>query len=314
MLKERMVFLTTLNSIALFAPIEADLENINSTQLGYRRLYEAEAIKCFSCWRKNGGTLADIQIYAICPSRNKISIKTQEELKKLNVTYVEIFISETDNYECGFWNIPLVGSWAEENLNYDFLIKIDLDLYLINQLPMELIKHVEKVEDVVGVHDHLAHEYLSTLSHHRYKDFYNTGITITRRSRGFFKQQYSYLFKMLKEFNDSSELFCQKYQLLVSKEIGPRTGKDFFEYNLLEELCVSVMVEETGYRIHPLKNYCLETMDYELEGDVDFDKDKIFFIHEHIDGSERLHLQLNKIRYAKFFGNNHGYRYFFEYK
>lgn len=309
-----MTSLITQNKIALFAPIEADLNNINSNQLGYSRLYEAEAIKCFRCWRKNGGWLSDIPIYAICPSKNTISIETQNEFKKLNVTYIEAYLGETENYECGFWNIPLVGKWVEENLDYEILIKVDLDLYLINELPKELVKHAEEVEDIVGIHDHLAHEYLASLKHDRYEKFYNTGMTITKKSRGFFNLQYKYLFKMLNEFSESSEKFNKKYELVVSKDNGPMAGKNTFEYNLLEELCVSVMASEENFPIFALRNYCLETMDYELEGEVNFELNKVYFIHEHIDSSNRINQQINKLRYAKFFGNEHGYRFFFEYK
>lgn len=300
--------------VALFAPIEADLNNINSKELSYTRYYEMEAIKCFSCWRENGGWLSEIPIFAICPTKNTISEQTKSAFKKLNVNYLEVYIEETESYECGFWNIPLVGKWAEENLSYEYLIKIDLDLYLIKELPHLLFEILESEKDIVGVHDIEAHSYLKTLNHFKYATFYNTGLTITKRDRRFFEKQYLYLFKMLSEFNQDIDKFTEKYDLKVCKKIDDQSGIKSFEYQLLEELCVSVMVNELGVQIYGLENYCLETMEFELGKDNQFDLAKVYFIHEHLDNSDTKEKILTRIRYASLFGEKHGYRYFFEYK
>ena len=136
-----------MHSIALFAPIEGSGKDINSRYQGVSRDYEREAIKCFKCWRRNGGWLSNIPIYAICPTRNTVSKETQDVFSELNVHYIEHYLAETDNYSCGYWSIPLVGTWAEENISEEVLIKIDLDMYLIHSLPENLF---EKKKDAIN--------------------------------------------------------------------------------------------------------------------------------------------------------------------
>ena len=92
-----------MKKIILATVIEGDETCINK-QRGYDEtshktgLYEQEAIICFTYWRKNAGELKDIRIIAHCPTKNTISLHTQEKLKELNVEYIEDYQPETDNY------------------------------------------------------------------------------------------------------------------------------------------------------------------------------------------------------------------------
>ena len=305
-------FLYKSHSIALFAPIEADLKNINTENFNYVRYYEEEAIKCFRCWRKNGGWLANIPIYAICPTKNTISLKTKEKFKELNVTYIEKYFPETDNYDCGFWNIPLVGKWAEDFLEEKLLIKIDLDMYLIKELPKWLFdRAISMNQDIVGAHDSMAHEYLAGKRMVEYEYLFNTGFTLTKSSNTFFKEHYWTLKKLIDDFHSSEEGFRKKYHLTVSNKDNADSGVNNFEYCLLEELAVTFMSKNEGREIYPFENYYLEAEENELESSVvKFDLNKIYFIHEHIDRDVKFKNAKVKIQYAKELGEHGGYRYF----
>ncbi len=98
---------------------------------------EEEAIKCFDSWRKNAGWYRNIDIYCVCPSKKTISEKTKRELERLDVTYIEKYFPETEEFECGYLNVPLVGAWFEQTygMNYGHTIHIDLDMTVLKELP-----------------------------------------------------------------------------------------------------------------------------------------------------------------------------------
>ena len=295
--------------IALFAPVEGDKKDINTRHLGVSRYYEQEAIKCFKCWRHNGGWLSDIPIYAICPTRSIVSDETKRVFSDLNVTYIEHYFSETEDYDCGYWNIPLVGKWAEKNLEEEVLVKIDLDMYLIKPLPKKMFDYViEDGLDIVGLHDSDAHEYLQKLNFPQYRKFFNTGLTITDPRFCFFQIQYDILKKLVSAFNKGEAFFKKEFGINVSRDYNERIGIENFEYHLLEELAVCFMDKE---RIHPIANYYLEAEENEISRNgAQFDMDSIYFIHEHLHLSDPFRNLKNKLQYAKVFGNHDGYKYF----
>lgn len=295
-------------NIALFAPIEGDLKDINTQSGNYERYFEKEAIKAFKCWRQNGGWLKDIPIYAICPTKATISEETKQAFADLNVTYIEAYEPETETYLCGFWNIPLVGMWAENNLTEDVLIKIDLDMYLIKPLKPEWFVDLDKT--IVGIHDFKAHPYLHKMStaYPEFGNFFNTGFTISKRSSGFFHEQMQALIEMEDVYDQGR--FEQVYGIKVG-ESSSRDEDNEFEYDLLEELCVSIMYRD-GFPIIPLANFYLETEEYELDDEeIVFNLNEIYFIHEHIDTNLDREKLTNKIRYRKVLKDIPGYEFFF---
>jgi len=298
--------------IVLFAPVEADLKDINSTKDNFNRFFEKEAIKSFSCWRKNGGWLKDIPIYAICSTQATLGEETRKKFRELNVTYIEAYQSITETYKCGFWNIPLVGKWAEENIQADVFIKIDLDMYLIRSLPENLFLDLKK--SVVGLHDHLAEMHLSSISKNypAFKYFFNTGFTITTPQSKFFEQQLKYLIEMEEDFEKLGvHNFKEKYGPNIV-ENTTREDETAVEHRLMEEMCVSIMYRD-GVPIEPIQNYYLETNEYELEKSIKFDLNKIYFIHEHIDSNLSQTNLINQIKYKKKL-NNEGYEYFMSWR
>jgi hypothetical protein len=298
--------------IVLFAPVEANLKDINSTKDKFNRYFEKEAIKSFSCWRENGGWLKDIPIYAVCSTKATLSEETRKKFRELNVTYIESYQPVTETYECGFWNIPLVGKWIEENIQADVFIKIDLDMYLIRPLPEYLFYNLKK--SVVGLHDHLAEMHLASISekYPTFKHFFNTGFTISTPQSKFFTLQMKYLIMIEEEFKKLGvEGFRQKYGPNIV-ENTTREDPTSIEHRLMEEMCVSIMYND-GIPIEPIRNYYLETNEYELDKSVQFNLNKIYFIHEHIDDNLSQTNLINQIKYKKKL-NLKGYEYFMSWR
>lgn len=69
-----------------------------------------------------------------------------------------------------------------------------------------------------------------------------------------------------------------------------------------------------GIPITPLRNYYLETAEYELEGDVVFDLSCVYFIHEHIDNNLSTVNLINQLKYRRKFNTLPGYEYFIKYR
>jgi len=113
--------------------------------------YEHEAITCFKFWRKlNTNRLKDIEIVCINPYRENISIETKLEFDKLNITYIhkEFTNISNSNYDL----VPVVGEWFERNYsNFKYILHIDLDMVLINQIPEKCLKVDENSVKVAGV-------------------------------------------------------------------------------------------------------------------------------------------------------------------
>ena len=118
-------------------------------------MYENEAIRCFSSWRKNGGWLKDIPIYAVCFTHNTISESTRTELEKLNVTYIEYYEKESDSYSSGFLQLPYIGKFFEKtySINQNSLIRIDLDMTLIKPISTALVDATQYYDAVIGQYD-----------------------------------------------------------------------------------------------------------------------------------------------------------------
>jgi len=268
-------------NVALVTHIEGNSINAKNFNLKYD--YEKEAILAFKSWRKNGGYLKDIPIYAICLTKNTISKETQEELKKLNVTYIEDYQSETDNFKNGFEIIPFLGKYISKKIkSYEFIIHIDLDMYLFKELDNSLFDY-NKI--TIGGHTKNFHFYLEN-NFQNIKNikhpFMNTGFMIIPQQfrENFFNDFYN-------KFKELEKLFFEKkiykeYNLKVDYEIDQ---KSHLEYLLLEELSPSFL----NYNFKIIPDILIE--ENELNSEL---KNKACFYHKHIKNLKD-YLKINKI-------------------
>lgn len=290
------IFLNT-NKIILFAPIERNLNDINTLKQGYERYYELEAIKCFKCWRRNAGWLSDIKIYAICPTANGISEDTKKAFKELNVEYIEHYIVETDSYLNGYWNIPLVGKWVEDNLDYNIAIKIDLDMYAIREIPRSFFK-IDGLP-LVGRYDEKSakHQTNKLDFPEKYGRPFDTGLVISQKESKFYSKFYEILKKLTAEYEDGYFANKDKY--------GFSVGPDSLDYGVIEEFAISLLNTENPTFIRAISKYNLGEFYVDVDDYSDEELDNILFFHEHLPNKEvgydgnRMRLKYTKRMLAK---------------
>jgi len=264
-------------NIALITTIEGNRRDINTLKQGYIREYETEAIQCFKEWRKNGGWLKDIPIYCIGLTSQTISEDTQKELEVLGVTYIEEYHAETENYQNGYWNIPLSGKWFEENLTEDILIKIDLDMYLIKPLPEDIV-YINEGTTTVGRYDELSakHNTNKLTFPEKYGQPWDTGLVITHKDTLFFSRFYNKLKQITREYEEGT--FESLYGLHI-KEHDEDQGVD---YGVIEEFAVSIMYTDEGALLNPLFKYNIGEFYAPTSIYTDDEVLQIYFFHEHI--------------------------------
>lgn len=129
----------TANQICLISPIEQNKVVIGWDNKPHKRFFEQEAVQMVSAWRKMAGWLKNINIYFFNVNHAKISSETITSLSKLNCEVIEP--EDIGEYkEMGFLTEPLCGKISEETLTEDFLIKIDLDMKIVNPIDSSLFE------------------------------------------------------------------------------------------------------------------------------------------------------------------------------
>lgn len=227
------------NNIALISSIESNYKNLN-TQLntvdGEPRLYESEAIRCFTSWRKNGGWLKDIPIYCLCCTENKPSSKTKQILSDMGVVYIEDYCPDINKFSSGFLTIPYTGKYfeSENRIKEDILIKIDLDNVLLKPFSKKMFEKIDKTT-VVGQYNS---DYEIT-ERYCFDTFpFDTSLVITHKKNKFYEKYYDLCFS--EDVLESNEW----------KRIKNRYG-DYW----LEEYVVDYMYKYNLKSITPIQNY-----------------------------------------------------------
>lgn len=256
-------------SYALITMIESSEKNLNEQRgivFSEKRLYEEEAILCFQNWRARGGQFKDIPIYSYCPTRNTISEKTRLEFEKLNVTYIEKYHEETEDFFSGFLNVPFCGALFENILTEDILIHIDLDMNLIRELPKDLVDSVAENQFVlVGQYDDESAKDQRRLG----ADWDNpldTGFIISHRESGFYKFFYKNLIELVKTQGD------QRWKENCSDQ----------PLYFLEEYVIDKAYNELEFPIRPVARYQIGEGYAKVRTFSDEELKNVYFWHEHI--------------------------------
>ena len=249
----------------LFTVIEGDNNNINNNtgNVTTPRLYEQEAIKCFTNWREKAGNLKDIKIICYAPSKNLPSEDTINALKKLNVTYIENYLKESERMEIGFFLVPLVGYKLEQEYPNDLLIHIDLDMNIIKPIPNKYFDN----KIYIGQYDNI-----SALSQRRNVDWENpldTGFTISPSSSNFYKVFWE-------EFSDL--YFNKKYKYEESWLCQNAENGVYF----LEEYVADKLYNLEILPINPIQFYQVGEGYVEVSDITDDELNKVLFWHEHL--------------------------------
>jgi len=249
---------------ALIGAIESEFNDTNVTTgicESCKRRLESEAIECFTAWRKNAGWLKDIDIYAVCPTKNVISEKTKAILKGLKVTYIEDYQEVTEKFTSGFLNIPLVGAMMEERLDHDVLIKIDLDMNIIKPLPESW---VNSDQVIVGQYDDYCtkHQRIGLGGNNPL----DTGFMISRRDSGIYKKFFDEV--MLTMGSDDPDWLKVKAQ----------TGEYYLEEYVMDKIHYS-----GEFDIKLMQKYQIGEWYTPVKELTDEELKDVYFWHEHLE-------------------------------
>lgn len=245
--------------VALITVIEADKTNIDSSHTSVVRFFEKEAIRCFTHWREHGGSLANIDIYAVCITKNTVSASTKAKFVELGVHYVEAYHPETATFVCGFYNKPLGCMYLEQELDYDFFIHVDLDMYLMSE-PHFTWASSCMVYDKKQVLSERVHKDKTVI------DTYNTCLMVTKRVDRIFTKWWDKL-----KVVDNLYLINPEYFTLHFENL---------EYRKLEELSFDLLSKEV--QIHTIPNSIFGETYTPLADMTPEEVDRICFHHYHI--------------------------------
>jgi len=264
---------------ALIGAIESEFNDTNvNTGIceSCKRRLESEAIECFTAWRKNGGRLKDIPIYAVCPTKNTISDDTKKKFEELNVTYIEQYMPVTETFTSGFLNIPLIGMMMEEQLTEDILIKIDLDMNLIKPLPQSMFDS----GIVIGQYDdYCTKNQRVPLGEHNPSD---TGLIISPRESGLYKT----FFEQTMHYMNSDDPDWMK--------VKAATG-DYF----LEEFVMDKIYNSGQYDMTTVQKYQIGEWYTPVEEFTDKELKDVYFWHEHLEYDPEYNRIQEKIDFAR---------------
>lgn len=254
-----------MENIALLLVVESSKNNkgdiIDKYNTGRVEMpYEREAIMCIKMWRKNGGEYAGIPIYAININGNPPSSECQKELKDMNVKYIENYHNETKMYPCGYYNVPLACKILEQELKEDILIHIDLDMYLLAPPDKSLFKIKDNILCKIAINEWRPTDNLEDKLK-QYPFEIETNFIVSRRKDVFYNKWYTELMKLYNETKDT-----------YTPEV----------LSVLEERICDVMYFDNDYPFEFFEE------GYQINHEDIVDKNA-FFLHCHLDNSDRFH-------------------------
>lgn len=214
-------------------------------------------------WRQHGGWLKDIPIYVFNVNRCKPKRKIIQALESFGCQYIEKYVEDTQRFEYGFLNEPLCGKIAEELLDEDIFIKIDLDMQLLKPLDRKLFDLGDFT--LIGQYsDEDAKD-----QRHSFDGFipFDTNFMISVRKSNFYHYYYETCF-------DKSMLNSREYKCIAEASSLPNY--------LQEEFAVDYMYKNQICQIKPITNYNFGEGYRDIDDMTDDEVNQIYFLHGHI--------------------------------
>lgn len=257
------------SDIAFITPLERNKRSIDSFGVDHLRFFEEEAIRCVQSWRKNGGWLKDIKIYALNATQAKVQQSTFDALDKFGVICINDYHPNTSYFQSSFLNEPFCGYYFEalKPCHEKILIKTDLDMQLLKPIPEELIQiAVDKV--VIGQYDEESSKDQRGVqfsdSNHQLP--FDTNFIIVNRELGFYRRYF--------EACQSKELI----ELPQWKNLQNQCGSYYIEEFAIDWLASTSF----GRLLHPITHYQYGEGYASIDTFSDEEFKKILFLHEHI--------------------------------
>ncbi len=234
---------------------------------GCRKNLEEEAIKCVTSWRKYGGTLKDIPIYALCCTNNPPNKSVIDTLvNDLGVTYIEQYLHISEGFPAGWWNVPLCGKWFEQNLKEDFLIHLDLDITLIRELDERVFYNEDYALAKCAVYSEEFPD--DTKSIKGVEKTFVTCIISSWRDRGFYTKWFDTMMDIWSTWELNSDTW--------------------WNYCNIEEHAVDYMHYKLNYPFNVIRKAQIgNDQGYDtLDSFTDDELESIYFLHNHFDNPE----------------------------
>ncbi len=271
-----------------FAPIEKNLNDINTLKQDYKRYYETEAIQCFKNIQQ---FMPDAKIVCMQVTFDKISQETIDELDSMRVKFIFNPQQETKTYDNGYWNIPLVGKLIEELYPKEKLIKIDLDMFMLKAIPKELLKEdllIGRYDDISKKHNLNAFNFPE-----HYGNPFDTGFIISNSSDYFYYEFYETLFNLTAFYKSHPKMFYDTYKIRLYPDF-----EDGMDFGVLEEFAISVL--QFKMEIKSVYNYNIGEFYKELKHYTDDEIPNILFSHFHfVENKIPIDYVRTKIEYHK---------------
>jgi hypothetical protein len=230
--------------------------------------YENEAIKCVKSWRENGGWLKDIDIVCFRPSDREICQETLTILRSYDVKCDFTYTIDRENYPCGYWNVPFAGRLLEDMNLTRYIIHIDLDMFLMRELPLDFIFPKEDVFAKIAINEHRPTDQPEVNIEPIYPFEINTGFIVSRTDKYF----YSIWWEHLKN---------------KSMTLDPNDPN----YSIWEERICDEMYFDMGYRFDFFDKYQLNS---DVSDYSDKDMKGLYFLHGHPELKKRNENYLKK--------------------
>lgn len=259
------------SDIALVTPLECNKRSVDSFGVEHLRFFEEEAIRCMKSWRKNGGWLKDIKIYALNATRAKVQKKTIGALEDLGVVCIDDYCPETDTFSSPFLNEPFCGMYFEATkpCKEKILVKTDLDMQLLKPIPEELFE-TAKSKVVIGQYDEESSKDQRGVlfKKSKFKLPFDTNFIISSRDSGFYQRYFD---------------ACQSKELLASEEwsrLKAESGSSYY----IEEFAIDWLASQRDFedKLYPIVSYQYGEGYPPLRRYSDDEVQRIMFLHEHI--------------------------------
>lgn len=255
--------------VAFVTPLESNKKAIDAFGHEHLRFFEDEAVRCITSWRRNGGWLKDIKIYALNATGVEIQQKTLDRLQQLAVICIDDYQETTRSFSSPFLIEPFCGYYFEslKPIDEKILIKTDLDMQLLKPLPQDLLE-IAQSKVVIGQYDVESSKdqrgvQFCNSKHHLPFD---TNLIITNRDLSFYKRYFE----------------CAVGKLLADLSQWKELQKQFGSYYIEEFAIDWLAATEFSDLLHPITHYQYGEGYASIDTFTDDEIQKILFLHEHI--------------------------------
>jgi hypothetical protein len=224
---------------------------------------EEEVIRCIKSFQKC--VKEEIDIFVICPSKRLPRNKTVKAIKELGVRYMEPFLPETEDFTCGYWNVPVAMSWFEKKFDYDIIIHIDLDMTMFRHPRPDFFSLDEGLDARIGI---LSDEEMKDVHIGQFIQHHETNLMVARS--GFYTDWWEKVKELSEQYDTNWECYAE-----------------------LEEFAIDLMWDST-HAIEPEKHYQIG-LRYPVTDIPDRMLYNVYFIHAH-PYEECTHMWLDWLR------------------